>query len=204
MRLIGVRVRWRRGAGRFASGLRSVSTCPRRRPGTWSRPRIVLRSSLTLPMRLGRVRSGFDRAVAVGRFASRDDNLDVLDDLAGFDVVGIRTLAAKRRRMTRVDEECAFRDRYLTVQPNIDESAWSLNSRLPGVAGHHVVQAVEAKADTLPDNPMGTASRAARNVDALWAISLDTLASGDGATIDASTPLLTVFVDATDAAASNG
>ena len=155
-------------------------------------------------MRLGRVRSGFDRAVAVGRFASRDDNLDVLDDLAGFDVVGVRRLAAKRRRMTRVDEECAFRDRYLTVQPNIDESAWSLNSRLPGVAGHHVVQAVEAKADTLPDNPMGTASRAARNVDALWAISLDTLASGDGATIDASTPLLTVFIDATNAAPTRG
>ena len=74
---------------------------------------------------------GFDRAVAVGRFASRDDNLDVLDDLAGFDVVGVRRLAAKRRRMTRVDEECAFRDRYLTVQPNIDESAWSLNGPPP-------------------------------------------------------------------------
>ena len=74
---------------------------------------------------------GFDRAVAVGRFASRDDNLDVLGDMAGCDVVGIRTLAAKRRRMRRVDEECAFRDRYLTVQPNIDESAWSLNGPPP-------------------------------------------------------------------------
>ena len=82
---------------------------------------------------------GFDRAVAVGRFAGRDDNLDLLGDLAAYDVVGIRTLAAKRRRMTRIDEECAFRDRYLTVQPNIDESAWSLNGRLPGVAGRYVV-----------------------------------------------------------------
>jgi hypothetical protein len=67
---------------------------------------------------------GFDRAVAVGRFAGRDDNLDLLGDLAGYDIVGIRRLAAKRRRMSRVDEECAFRDRYLIVQPNIDESAW--------------------------------------------------------------------------------
>ena len=41
-------------------------------------------------------------------------------------------------------------------------------------------------------------------MDALWAISLDSLAGGDGATIDTATPLLTVFVDATDAAASNG
>jgi hypothetical protein len=65
-----------------------------------------------------------------------------------------------------------------------------------------VVQALEAKGDTLPE-PDRT-SRAARNADALWAISLDALAGGDGATIDASTPVLTVFVDATDAAATRG
>jgi hypothetical protein len=82
---------------------------------------------------------GFDRAVAVGRFAGRDDNLDLLGDMAGYDTAGIRRVAAKRRRMTRVDEECAFRDRYLTVQPNIDESAWQLNGRLPGVVGSIVV-----------------------------------------------------------------
>ena len=58
---------------------------------------------------------GFDRAVAVGRFAGRDDNVDVLDVMAGHDIVGIRRLAAKRRRMGRVDEECAVRDRYLVV-----------------------------------------------------------------------------------------
>ena len=98
---------------------------------------------------------GFDRAVAIGRFAGRDDNLDALDEFAGFDIAGIRRLAAKRRRMTRIDEECAFNDRYLTVQPNIDESAWSLNGRLPGSAGSIVVQALEAKADTLPRQPDG-------------------------------------------------
>jgi hypothetical protein len=38
----------------------------------------------------------------------------------------------------------------------------------------------------------------------LWAISLDSLAGSDGATIDSSTPLLTVFIDARDAAATNG
>ena len=43
-----------------------------------------------------------------------------------------------------------------------------------------------------------------RNADALWAISLDALSGGDGATIDTATPLLTVFVDATEAAATNG
>jgi hypothetical protein len=54
---------------------------------------------------------GFDRAVAVGRFAGRDDNLDLLNDMAGYDIAGIRQLAAKQRHMTRVDEECAFNNR---------------------------------------------------------------------------------------------
>ena len=146
---------------------------------------------------------GFDRAVAVGRFAGRDDNLDLLNEMAAFDIAGIRQVAAKRRRMTRIDEECAFNDRYLVAEPNLDESAWRLHGRLPGTAGSVVVAALEAKADTFPAEP-DTRSRAARNADALWAISLDALSGGDGATIDTSTPLLTVFVDATEAAASNG
>ena len=146
---------------------------------------------------------GFDRAVAVGRFAGRDDNVDLLNDMVGYDIAGIRRLAAKRRRMTRVDEECAFAERYLVVEPNLDESAWRLHGRLPGIAGQVVVQALEAKADTLPAEPE-TVTRAARNADALWAISLDALSGGDGATIETATPLLTVFVDATQAAATNG
>jgi hypothetical protein len=96
---------------------------------------------------------GFDRAVAVGRFAGRDDTADILNNLAGYDVAGIRRLAAKRRRMSRVDEECVFRGRYLVVQPNIDESAWQLNGRLPGFVGRIVIQALEAKADTFPAEP---------------------------------------------------
>ena len=39
---------------------------------------------------------GFDRAVAVGRFAGRDDTGDILADMAGFDLAGIRHRAAKR------------------------------------------------------------------------------------------------------------
>jgi len=146
---------------------------------------------------------GFDRAVAVGRFAGRNDNLDLLTDMAGYDIAGIRQLAAKRRRMTRVDEECTFNNRHLVVEPSLDESAWKLHGRLPGLAGSCVVAALEAKADALPAEPE-TVTRAARNADALWAISLDALSGGDGATIETATPLLIVFVDATQAAATNG
>ena len=146
---------------------------------------------------------GFDRAVAVGRFARRDDTFDVLNAMAGFDIVGIRNRAARRRRMSRVDEQMAYQDRYVTVEPNLDESAWRLNGRLPGFAGKIVIDALEAKADTLP-KPPGQVSRAARNADALWAISLDALYGTDGATIEDPTPVLTVFVDAREAAATDG
>ena len=146
---------------------------------------------------------GFDRAVAVGRFARRDDTFDLLNAMAGFDIAGIRNRAARRRRMSRVDEEMAYNDRYVTVEPNLDESAWRLNGRLPSFAGKIVIDALEAKADTFPKEP-GQVSRAARNADALWAISLDALYGTDGASIEEATPVLTVFVDASEAAASNG
>ena len=146
---------------------------------------------------------GFDRAVAVGRFARRDDTFDVLDEMAGFDIAGIRNRTARRRRMSRVDEEMAYNDRYVTVEPNLDESAWRLNGRLPSFAGKIVIDALEAKADTFPKEP-GQVSRAARNADALWAISLDALYGTDGASIEDPPPLLTVFVDANEAAGSDG
>ena len=74
-------------------------------------------------------RIGFDRAVAVGTFAGRDDTGDVLADMAGYDISGIRHRAARQRRMTRIDEEVSFNERYVVMEPNLDESAWRLNRR---------------------------------------------------------------------------
>ena len=70
------------------------------------------------------------------------------------------------------------------------------------MAGRTFVDALDAKADALPDSPIRTESRPTRWVDALWAMSLDALAGTDGASIDTATPLLTVFLDAADAARS--
>ena len=33
---------------------------------------------------------GFDRAVAIAKFAGKDDTADILNDMAGFDIAGIR------------------------------------------------------------------------------------------------------------------
>ncbi len=106
--------------------------------------------------------------------------------------------------MAPVDEEMAFEQRYVSVQPNLDESAWTLSGRLPGFAGRTVVAALEAKADTFPYGPGANPSRTTRNADALWAISHDSIRGDDGATGDSSTPVVSVFVDATEAAPTNG
>ena len=147
---------------------------------------------------------GFDRAAAISRLANRDDALDLLTETAGRDIEGIRILAAKRRRMSRLDEMQVFEERYVSIQPNLDESAWRISGRLPGFAGRTVVQALETRGDAFPYGPDVTPSRTTRNADALWSISHDTVTGGDGATIDTSTPVLTVFVDAAEAAPSNG
>jgi hypothetical protein len=147
---------------------------------------------------------GFDRAVAVSRFAGRDDSVDILSETAGFDIAGIRHLVARRRRMTRLDEQIAFESRYVTVQPNLDESGWRLHGQLPGFAGRVVVDALEARADVFPYGPDAAPSRTTRNADALWSIALDSTQGSDGVSVESAPPTVTVFVDATGAAPTNG
>ena len=131
---------------------------------------------------------GFDRAAALSRFAGRDDSLNILCETAGFDIAGIRHLAARRRHMTRLDEAMAFESRYLAVQPNHDESARRLHGQLPGFAGRVVVEALEARGDTFPYGPGAAPSRTTRNADALWSLGLDSVEGSDGATADTTQP----------------
>lgn len=146
----------------------------------------------------------FDRAAAVARIADPSEDSEVLDEMASYDVAGIQRLVAYRRRTTRGMEREAYETRYLAAQPNLDESSWRLHGSLPGPAGRVFVQALDAKCDALPEDPDGNRSRTTRYVDALWAMSLDSLAGGDGTSVESATPLLTVFVDANRAAAANG
>jgi hypothetical protein len=146
----------------------------------------------------------FDRAVAVARIADPSEDDTIVDELAVFDVAAIRRLSSKRHRFTKGMEREAFDTRYMTAQPNLDESSWRVHGQLPGMAGRCFVEALDTRADALPPDPDGDRSRGTRWADALWAISLDSLAASDGATVDSATPLLTVFVDANDATATNG
>jgi len=144
----------------------------------------------------------FDRTAAAARVATPAEDETILNELAIYDVAGIRRLVSSRHRITTDMEREAFDRRYLVTQPNLDESSWRLYGQLPGMAGRVLVEALDRKSDTLPNDTLQ--ARSTRHADALWAISLDSLQGTDGATIESSTPLLTVFMDATDAAPTDG
>jgi len=145
----------------------------------------------------------FDRATVVARLADPSEDETILDECAVYDVARIRRLVSNRHRISRDTERETFDRRYVMAQPNLDESSWRINGLLPAVAGKTLVDALETKADQLPNDPDGASSRSTRWADALWAISLDSLAGSDGTSIESGTPLLTVFMDATHAAATN-
>lgn len=116
-----------------------------------------------------------------------------------FDIAGLRRETARRSRVTRGDEEQAFSERYLSVQPTLDGMSWRIHGRLTGAAGSIVHEALTARAEGFGVFPDGTrAPLSQRRADALVAICQDTASpsGGGGGSV-------TVFVDATEASATN-
>jgi hypothetical protein len=83
----------------------------------------------------------FDRAEALSRIA---DDVGTLDHL---DIAGVRREAADRVELTAEDEVRSAEDRYLILQPSLDESWWTLRGGLDGVTGAVIDQALTRKAD---------------------------------------------------------
>lgn len=129
----------------------------------------------------------YDRVVAAARMAEPSHDDDILDKVAHHDVAGIGHLVAHRRRMSTGREREAFERRYVVAQPNLDASSWQIRGQLPATAGRVFIAALDERADVLPANPGLHESRSTRWADALWAISLDSITGGDGASIDTST-----------------
>jgi hypothetical protein len=146
----------------------------------------------------------FDRTAAVARLAEPgDDEHTVLDTAASLDVAGVHRRVAHRRRLTRRREHQGFRDRYVATQSNLDHTALDFHGRLSGVAGRVFEEALHTVGDNLPDPPGVRRGRGTRNADALWHIAQDAL-NNTNDNDAASAPMVTVFVDATHTAATNG
>jgi len=146
----------------------------------------------------------FDRATAVARAATPATDAVILDETAIYDVAGVRRLAAHRHRISRDVERDAFEHRYVMAQPNLDESSWRIHGLLPATAGRVFVRALDTRAEQLPPDPDTAPCRTTRWADALHSIALDSLTETDGDTVETAAPLVTVFVDAVDAAPTDG
>lgn len=150
---------------------------------------------LTDALALGRVT--FDRAAALTRLEPVTDP----DQFTHLDLPALKRFVARHRRMTPVDERRAADGRYLTMQPNLDESGWKLWGSLPGYDGKIVERALTARADSFPifPAPVGATQRRA---DALVSICHDAIDGAESA--GQSEPLVSVFIDADLATPTRG
>ncbi len=137
----------------------------------------------------------FDRVRAESRIPTHFRE----DDLTHLDIQGLRRLAARVRRLERVDEQEAHRSQHLSMQPTLDESRWDVWGTLDGYAGSVVSKVLTEEADSLPDLPgPERPGLGYRRAVALLKV-CEERHSGDG-----SAPLMTVFVDANGAESAAG
>jgi len=147
----------------------------------------------------------FERAAAEARLSELGASPDTVSASRGLDLSGLWRLVARHRRMSRAEEQQTFSERYLALQPNLDQSSWRLWGQLPGTDGQLVEQALHARGDALATLPEARGSVSERNADALTSICLDSL-SGSGAPPEESEPAsaqITVFLEASLAASSH-
>ena len=132
----------------------------------------------------------FDRVEALSKI-TKDVGL-----LEGLDIAGVRREAARRVRITAEDEYKSAEDRFLVMQPSLDESWWKIWGGLDGPSGAIVDKVLTEGADQLPVLPDGTKGASSwRRATALVEV----------CTTDDPPPVsVTVFVDAAEAAATGG
>ena len=139
---------------------------------------------------LGMGSASFDRIEAVSRV---NDDVGLLE---WSDVAGVRREASKRARISADDEYRSANDRFLVLQPTLDESWWRVWGGLDSHSGAHMDKVLSEAADELPDLPDGsTGSLGWRKATAL----VGCLVSGDPPPAN-----VTAIVDAKDAAATEG
>jgi hypothetical protein len=139
-----------------------------------------------------------DRAAAVTslRAAGADDA--AVNDSGGRYLAGVRQMASQLLRISSRDEAAGFADRFLHLQPSLDESSWRLWGPLSGVDGRIVDKAIQTAADSLPDDPATTVGQAM--ADGLVSVASEWL-SGEVGGHDLA---VEIFIDSPLATATDG
>jgi hypothetical protein len=152
---------------------------------------------------LGSGRYGLDRAALLTRLHTLDVSPELVAEAAcSYSLGRLYGLIDRLRQMSPISEQAAFEDRYLVIQPSLDQSAFKLWGLLPGTDGQTVASALSRRADEFPALPhQGQGQKLA---DALTSVCTDSLTgTSEGQTARAVT-VAEIFVDAAMAAPSRG
>ena len=157
-----------------------------------------------LARELGEGAVSFERVVEESRLVSSGAEPDFVARSRGWDLAGLRRMTARQVRMSRRDEQQLYRERFLSVQPALDQTSYKVWGQFPGSDGRIIEQALIHRADQFPPMPNGRrCSQAQGRADALVCIAQDSL-HGSQLEAPSSAPVVSIFVDAREAARSNG
>lgn len=105
-----------------------------------------------------------------------------------WDVSGLRSVIARRRHHIPTQDGDPLAERYLVIQPSLDEAQWRLHGLLTGPDGAIVEAALDRRADEILDGTGERPGLAQRRADAL----VDVCTRAGGAETE---PELVVFLD---------
>ncbi|MGZ8786049.1 MAG: hypothetical protein ACXW1Y_10870, partial [Acidimicrobiia bacterium] len=111
------------------------------------------------------------------------------------DLTGVRWMTARHQRFSGPDEQAVFRDRFLSLQPSLDQTSYKLWGQLPGSDGRLIEQALTTRADQFPSHPDEKPyPRTQRHADALVSIAHDSL-DGTKTGTTSPVPVVSIFID---------
>ncbi len=145
---------------------------------------------------------GADRAAFLCQLRELGAPEEVITNCEQFSLGNLYGLIDLLRRVDSLSEQMTFEDRYLVLQPSLDESAYRIWGQLPGIDGQIVEKALndrETELPVLPDQHSGQ-----RRADALTSICIDSLTSSGAEDNGRAVTVAEVFVDANLAAPTSG
>ena len=117
-------------------------------------------------MKLAAGEESFERASVASRLNGSVDS-------DSYDIDSLRRIARRQKGITASEESVRFDERYLHIQPTLDDTAWKLWGQLAALDGAIVEQALFARVEELPND--FTTARSTKTADALVAICQDSL-----------------------------
>lgn len=146
----------------------------------------------------------FERVVEESRLVASGADPGLVSRSRGWDLAGLSRMTARQRRISRRDEQRLFGERFLSIQPTLDRTSYKLWGQFAGSDGRIIEQALTHRSDQFPPLPDGRrCPQAQGRADALVSIAQDSL-HGSRPEAPPAAALVSIFVDAHEAARSNG